>query len=523
MIRQYRKQWLRWHNGYERMARIIFQRTFKEIAKDIPFDRMTVGTYKSYLQTHVSKEKIFESYVKVYSEVGTKHGKRVGVQINKQINEKNFNIDGFLNEFQRTLTNFLVTNEGSRITTVRQSYIKFLTQIMSKGIADGKTISMISTDMTKLIKSRNFYRWQALRIARTETTAASNYAATVSSSVSGVLMDKVWISALDERTREGKFNHLEMNQKRVPLDKAFNVSGEKLMFPGDPKGSGGNVINCRCSVAQVVRRDADGNIMRIADVETPVRNIIPNIGTNRIIRNIDLDKNKFTPAKTIKEAEDRMLKFAPKVDFKGLKLAEQNEILQAIEEVLGKYNVKLTQYLGFQVKKRRSFGVAGRDFDKNALYIRIQKTFSKNSLKEQKLTGINFNKSKEDRIRKFQKILAEGTRPQQLLDRTRLNLEALQSTKRWAIYEDGSKPLYKVVVHEAFHSVDYKYGLRDIFQKELKKQNVSRNDWYKVSEYGGSEIGELWTETATAIHTGTKIPIEFVKAFNETIKTIPGL
>jgi len=147
--------------------------------------------------------------------------------------------------------------------------------------------------MTKLIKSRNFYRWQALRIARTETTAASNYAATVSSSVSGVLMDKVWISALDERTRQGKFNHLEMNQKRVPLDKPFNVSGEKLMFPGDPKGSGGNVINCRCSVAQVVRRDADGNIMRIADVETPVRNIIPNIGTNRIIRNIDLDKNKI--------------------------------------------------------------------------------------------------------------------------------------------------------------------------------------------------------------------------------------
>ena len=269
MIRQYRKQWLKWHNGYERTARIIFQNTFKEIAKDIPFERMSLGTYKSYLQTHVSKEKIFDSYNKVYSEVGIKHGKRVGVQINKQINQKNFSVDGFLNEFQRTLINFLVTNEGSRITTVRQSYIQFLTQIMSKGIAEGKTISMIATDMTKLIKSRNFYRWQALRIARTETTAASNYAATVSSSVSGVLMDKVWISALDERTRQGTFNHLEMNQKRVPLDKPFNVSGQNLMFPGDPNGSAGNVINCRCSVAQVVRRDADGNIMRIED-EAPL-------------------------------------------------------------------------------------------------------------------------------------------------------------------------------------------------------------------------------------------------------------
>ena len=79
-------------------------------------------------------------------------------------------------------------------------------------------------------------------------------------------MDKVWISALDARTRQApdsKFDHYDMNQKRVPLDKPFNVSGEKLMFPGDPKGSGGNVINCRCSVAQVVRRDKDGNIIRI--------------------------------------------------------------------------------------------------------------------------------------------------------------------------------------------------------------------------------------------------------------------
>jgi uncharacterized protein with gpF-like domain len=266
MIRQYRKQWLKWHDGYERMARIIFQRTFKEIAKNVPFDKMTIGTYKAYLIGYVNKKMIFDSYVKVYEEIGTKHGKRVGRQINKQINQKDFTVDAFLNEFQKTLVKFLVDNEGSRITSVRKSYIQYLTQIISKGVEEGKTLSMIATDMEKLIKSRSFYRWQALRIARTETTAASNYAATVSSSVSGVLMDKVWVSALDARTRQApdsKFDHYHMNQVKVPLEDAFNVSGEKLMFPGDPNGSGGNVINCRCSVAQVVRRDSDGNIIRV--------------------------------------------------------------------------------------------------------------------------------------------------------------------------------------------------------------------------------------------------------------------
>ena len=407
MIRQYRKQWLRWHNGYERMARIIFQRTFKEIAKDIPFDRMTVGTYKAYLQTHVSKEKIFESYVKVYSEVGTKHGKRVGVQINKQINEKNFNIDGFLNEFQRTLVNFLVTNEGSRITTVRQSYIKFLTQIMSKGIEEGKTISMISTDMTKLIKSRNFYRWQALRIARTETTAASNYAATVSSSVSGVLMDKVWVSALDERTREGKFNHLEMNQKRVPLDKPFNVSGEKLMFPGDPKGSGGNVINCRCSVAQVVRRDADGNIMRIADVETPVRNIIPNIGTNRIIRNIDLDENNI---------RNNKFESAIGYDVNGNRLFE--EVGSAAEVSLSiKNQVKLAVNKGSIVTHNHpsGFSFSGKDFefllgnDLSELRAVTGKYNHSIKLDYKSLNNVN----NEDRVKMYKEAFAEANKIEQ--------------------------------------------------------------------------------------------------------------
>ena len=335
MIRQYRKQWLRWHNNYERTARIIFQRTFKEIAKDIPFERMSAGTYKAYLQTHVSKEKIFDSYVKVYSEIGTKHGKRVGVQINKQINEKNFTIDGFLNEFQRTLINFLATNEGSRITTVRQSYIQYLTQIMTKGIEEGKTMSMISTDMTKLVKSRNFYRWQALRIARTETTAASNYAATVSSSVSGVLMDKVWVSALDARTRrepESHFDHYHMNQVKVPLDKPFDVSGEKLMFPGDPKGSAGNVINCRCSVAQVVRRDANGNIMRVED-KTPVIDNIP--------------YNVFPGVKTLKEAEQWSNNYFKqfnnsktfKADFSGIDINLVNKQIKQLEKLTKEYRI----------------------------------------------------------------------------------------------------------------------------------------------------------------------------------------
>ena len=77
-------------------------------------------------------------------------------------------------------------------------------------------------------------------------------------------MDKVWVSSIDNRTRrrpEDEFDHVEMNGVRVPLSEPFIVGGEEMMFPGDPKGSAGNTINCRCTVAQVVRRDSLGNII----------------------------------------------------------------------------------------------------------------------------------------------------------------------------------------------------------------------------------------------------------------------
>ena len=156
--------------------------------------------------------------------------------------------------------------------SVREKYIVFIRTIVANGLEEGKSISEIATEMQRIIKSRNFYRWQSLRIARTETTTAANYAASVASNVSGVIIDKVWISALDARTRrppESVFDHYSMNQKIVPLAEPFDVSGEKLMFPGAPttptgaETSAQNVINCRCTVARIVRRDKEGNIIRV--------------------------------------------------------------------------------------------------------------------------------------------------------------------------------------------------------------------------------------------------------------------
>jgi hypothetical protein len=108
----------------------------------------------------------------------------------------------------------------------------------------------------------------------------------VAGTTSGIVLDKIWISATDNRTRklpQNKFDHYAMNGVRIPKNEYFEVptlgGSEKLEFAGDPKGSAGNVINCRCANTLVPRRDRNGRIVRVNN-NNPIRGL--NIRENNI-------------------------------------------------------------------------------------------------------------------------------------------------------------------------------------------------------------------------------------------------
>ena len=123
------------------------------------------------------------------------------------------------------------------------------------GLADsvmrGASIQQISRMIRNVI---NISYRQAVKIARTEMNRVANQGRLLgfeqAKSDHNIDMQKMWLSAFDERTRDA---HLAANGQVVDLDKPFNVGGEKLMFPGDPNGSAENVINCRCSVVSILR------------------------------------------------------------------------------------------------------------------------------------------------------------------------------------------------------------------------------------------------------------------------------
>ena len=112
--------------------------------------------------------------------------------------------------------------------------------------------AMQQVDEVLGVGKRTGVSYRAERIIRTEMTRAHSMGARVGLSRLGEQLEKderkylmkEWISAQQiGRTRPA---HLAAHGQRVPYDKPFIVGGEELDFPGDPKGSPGNTINCLC-------------------------------------------------------------------------------------------------------------------------------------------------------------------------------------------------------------------------------------------------------------------------------------
>lgn len=266
-FQKYRLNWLKSHKSYEKRALKILRRSFVKMANNIPFDELTKDNYRLIIELSVSGSILTDGYFDIYRQIGTIHGKKVGKGINKEL--KNFDPSIFESELQRNLYNWLIENVGSRITSVRKEYIKYINDLIVKGISENKTISEITTEIKKLIRRRSFYRWQSLRIARTETTTAANRGAIISGDISGVLMSKVWVSATDARTRripKDRFDHYIMNGVSVDAQEKFKVPTlggfELINYPGAPNSSAGNIINCRCTVGFRPKRDANGRLIR---------------------------------------------------------------------------------------------------------------------------------------------------------------------------------------------------------------------------------------------------------------------
>lgn len=127
-----------------------------------------------------------------------------------------------------------------------------LVDLFREAEAAGEGIPQIQERLSAYFGDRKS-DYQTERIARTTMTGASNSGSVEAWRQSGVVRGKTWISALQpDRTRDA---HAAAHGQTVGLNEMFVVDGESLLYPGDPAGSPGNIINCLCVTIAVVESE----------------------------------------------------------------------------------------------------------------------------------------------------------------------------------------------------------------------------------------------------------------------------
>lgn len=144
----------------------------------------------------------------------------------------------------------------NRLSGIPTQVYAMIVRDVERGIRDGATMDEIAAAIqrTLSVSGSPFWGNRARTIARTETVGASNggaFAAAVARALDegDAQASKIWISTLDGRTR---LEHREADRQTKPLLEPFDVGGARLMFPGDPSGPAHLVINCRCSILDIV-------------------------------------------------------------------------------------------------------------------------------------------------------------------------------------------------------------------------------------------------------------------------------
>lgn len=119
-----------------------------------------------------------------------------------------------------------------------------LNTALEEGIEEGESTAKLSSRIKSVFN--NLAASEAERVARTEVNMAFNFARQDAMVGAGIEY-KAWLSSHGPNVRPAHEDAEEAYiDDPIPVDQAFVVDGEELMFPGDDSGSAENVINCQC-------------------------------------------------------------------------------------------------------------------------------------------------------------------------------------------------------------------------------------------------------------------------------------
>lgn len=270
--RGYLTQYQRVNRRFEKTFKPKILKAIKTILSSLIADIETIGlnAARNNLLLTVMNEKMYEPVKRLYEKVGVYHANANYRFIRSLVAQKSrseFWAEQIIQYLRQNLLQYAVVKPT-------ETFRNALLEILEEGVTEG----MSEYEIIKMLRESGFAETQSQRIVRTEVNRAANTGVLVSAQSFEYEMVKEWLSHRDARTRgrqpNDKNDHYHMNEQRVNLEDDFKdpKSGENISHPSAPGGSAGMVINCRCSMVTVPKRDDTGRLIR-----RPSVNILPGV------------------------------------------------------------------------------------------------------------------------------------------------------------------------------------------------------------------------------------------------------
>lgn len=402
---------------------------------------------------------------------------------------------------------------------------KQITASVTSSILQGRSIKGMADDLQSRITTMN--RDSAIRTARTAVTGAQNagrldsyYAA----EKMGIKCRKQWMATLDGRTRH---SHAMLDGEIVDNDKKFSNG---CRYPGDPNGPPSEIYNCRCTlVSEIEGIDTSGGKRRARNQETRRNELIENMtyaewaGWKKRVK-----KPNFAPAGTIDEAgkyaemfvESYKSKYTGKVDYRGIDIAQANEMNRALTEVLGEYEVdyKLRNITPFNTREKRfkdTTAEAAYQWGTGDLF------FNKKYLKNAKAMAAHIKEYTDllNQVLPNIDVAMEQTKKKTGIE-AELQMRYLKALKKTGRTNVSKPDAYGSMVHELGHYLDDR-----LFTKAVKESGFDMASSFSkyaenVSAYATSNRQEYVAESFTAYWFGetSELDPELVKIFERLKK-----
>ena len=248
-----------WSRFQKRAEKLWAPRINKAIQQQIKEFIDTYGVGDVASAGFINFAPMYDVLKELYVSVGVTWSARTVAYIKKEPRQLKRMTIGFNEEMTNLILSYFQTDLLSDVVeiseTTRRNIIEALSKAQFLGYSLEETINLITDESVTRIRAR--------LIARTETVTAANKAADIAARKTGLVLQKTWIAANDNRTRR---DHAEVDDTTIDVDKPFIVGGYEMMQPGD-RGTKGTptpakeICNCRCVCGYAGKRDRNGRLL----------------------------------------------------------------------------------------------------------------------------------------------------------------------------------------------------------------------------------------------------------------------